>query len=798
MFNLYKYGVNNGLIKALADSKISIYNIYFNRDAALKSLEISINKVSTILKAVDVMIEKSDKDRNIFELFYQGLSRSLCEKIFDTGVTVSDLYSCDENIMKDRCNIGLSTIAKIRKAIEKNTILIKEMNKAIDSSVVLEKYLKENTRDSLITVFNLKNKMKKQKMYDINNFSRDFAKLVNEGKVIQNMFGVRYRYLKFKDYLNNNYDERLSSMLISRLSGETLQVLADRYGLTRERVRQICARIKIFDIPETFDEDKYEYIFKKYAWSKDIFLAIFDEEAYVYNYLLERFNVGTLDLKNILDDDFFTEKQKQIYKSSKSIAVAEDGTIIHDDKEFLKRFIMKYAQNEISVEELCEIYNDEIKLYPELNLEETNSRNLEGKLSRCDFVFAGMNRKFRFFEFDALSNELIDQLKELIILNDGFYSTEYLFRNNLKLMEELDIRNEYELHNLLRQKIDDDNNNVYFTRMPNFLVEYKDRDSFILDKIKECSPIKVDDFVDLLYEDYGHKKNYMYSLLLSNFNEYIKNGVFDIETKKFNESEIETVSSKLNKSIYSLVDIEKIFESLGFENPVEYFNNYNFSKLGYKLKSGFIISDEYTGIYNYLNYISGKKEIIRFESDLLKCGPIYNAINSFLREKMLFKMTDQVFITQNKLTELGISSLYVEGMIANINKLYSDRDYFSVNNVMSDLDLSKLLDVGLTEQFVENFVISISSVSTLRINNTKLFTLEDKKLSIKNFMYEMVSKYRSVTLTQLENEIRKNYQIIIPANKLREYLYGTDIFYSDILDKIYNDSEDYYVEVYDE
>ena len=44
----------------------------------------------------------------------------------------------------------------------------------------------------------------------------------------------------------------------------------------------------------------------------------------------------------------------------------------------------------------------------------------------------------------------------------------------------------------------------------------------------------------------------------------------------------------------------------------------------------------------------------------------------------------------------------------------------------------------------------------------------------------------------------RTYQISIPFDKLRSYVYNTEIFYSDILGKIYSDKKDYYEEVYNE
>ena len=65
-------------------------------------------------------------------------------------------------------------------------------------------------------------------------------------------------------------------------------------------------------------------------------------------------------------------------------------------------------------------------------------------------------------------------------------------------------------------------------------------------------------------------------------------------------------------------------------------------------------------------------------------------------------------------------------------------------------------------------------------------------------MYDMVNKYSSISLEDLEKEIAINYQISVPFDKLRGYLYSTDIFYSDILGKIYSDKNNYYEEVYND
>ena len=184
----------------------------------------------------------------------------------------------------------------------------------------------------------------------------------------------------------------------------------------------------------------------------------------------------------------------------------------------------------------------------------------------------------------------------------------------------------------MKTYIDENENNVFFLRMPNFLVEYHDKDSFIIDKIREYSPISINDFVDLLYEEYGHKKPTMLSFLTSNFTSYMKDGYFDIETIRLTDEELEPLKEKLKSDIYSLDEVKQILVEKGYDefNPI--LTNRNFFKLGYKLRGSYVIRKEYGGIYGYFENKIENEMVIRLDDGLVKIGAIYNAINYYCNQ----------------------------------------------------------------------------------------------------------------------------------------------------------------------
>ena len=798
IFNLFDYNVSKVTIGLLADKRIPPFNIYINGKSALDDIDLLDAKKRSLCNAVKDMIANTDIKRNVFELMNCGISKGTCENLIEKNVTIDILRNEDIDILKEKYGIGNVIAEKIKQCIKDNDLVIDESNNNIDTKLVLENIIRERTKEESISIFNLKQIMIKNSNYIIDNFSKDYNKLQIENKIKNGLYGIEYNFNNFINYVKQNFEDRIANIIIERYSGNTLESIAQEKGLTRERVRQICKKLKIEEISENLIEDRHRTCFEKYNWNKKSFCELFQEPEITFNYLNERYVKGLEPLEKILNDDEIMENIKEKYKSLYKTIVTSDGDMISGINEFIRKVLIKYAFDEIEIEELTDLYNDEIEKYPELQLNPISARNLEARLGRSDCAIFGANHKVRYYNYDGLSEKSLNQLKELIIMSDGFYTTEYLFRNNRQLMNEIDIRNEYELHNILKNKIDDSENNVYFLRMPNFLVEYRDRDDFIIDKIREYSPIAINDFVDILYEEYGHKKGTMLSFLTTNFTSYIKNGFFDIETVALTDSELAPIKCRLKKDIYSLEEIKEILFEEGYEdfNPV--LTNRNLFKMGYKSRGSYVVKNEYGGIYGYFENKIANQTVIKLDENITRIGAIYNAVGYYCRQLKLFQIAANVYITDRKLEQLGISKDEIINLIKQIVNIFGDKDYFSVNNITSEIDCSKYEELGLNEKFLEDIVFYLEDIKTLRINNNRLFSFTKKNMSISNFMYDMVNKYSSISLDDLEKEIMLNYQINVPFDKLRGYLYGTDIFYSDILGKIYSDKNNYYEEVYDE
>lgn len=101
---------------------------------------------------------------------------------------------------------------------------------------------------------------------------KSIGKLIAEKKLEYVDFRCYKIYPSFIDTIYSlKLDDKVKDMLIKRLNGITLEEVAVEYGLTRERVRQICSknftRVKTAVYNATgsdlFDEDYYDYLYSK-------------------------------------------------------------------------------------------------------------------------------------------------------------------------------------------------------------------------------------------------------------------------------------------------------------------------------------------------------------------------------------------------------------------------------------------------------------------------------------------------------------------------------------------------------
>lgn len=798
-------GINN--YQQLLDcSEEYIQNI---RNVGTKTIE-EIYKVKSLGDAiVNVIIpdeEPNFSDIEIVSKLELEVNNDFIEKMYD-NITFRDynvsnrlkncLISNKINNIKEFLLTPITEIQNYKSLGSKSlneAINIKmkllDLNNIENSKELLYLFIKKITEEEEKSVVYIKNYLLVNTNYNVKDlYLKDLNDLKNENRIEFSMNGISIKKPTLNDYILSLDNDKYRSILSDRINGMTLQEIADKEGLTRERVRQISTKVlnNIYDIKENM----YSDIFEKYNFTSNEFCKLYNESEITFNYLKLVFDSGEIDLYDGIGTNDFTDYQKKIICKLRN-KIEFLGYIIDNNKSEIVRILsLEYARDGITLEKFAEIYNKYANNYAELNIEYSDDRSLEGMLSRQDNIIFDFGRKFRYIDISNYSIDNIKRLHNLLELEDGYYSTLVLYNNNIDLMNELNINNQYELHNLYKKK-SDEFSEIRLDRTPNFSVGNIDKHDFTLSKINELAPIQVGDFLDIMEKEYGHKSNTFLSYISTEFSEYLNGNFIDSDIVEINDELILKLKEILVEPIYSFDVLKDILINNDFENIDDIITKTNLYKVGYKIRSSYIIDKNYDGVEDYFIKLSKKQDFIK-NDNILKTSTYSVSIKRVEKSYDIVSISDKEFITISKLNKLGIYKEQINKFCNDVYESFKNSNYFSVYNVKNMIDDSWIEDNGFDDIFYECLVETIDGINYLRINNQKLYSFTDNQIDVDDIINEFMVN-DSISIDDLIDNVYEKYGLNVQSDK---FIYNTkDKFYSKELNKLYLDKECYYKEVY--
>ena len=155
--------------------------------------------------------------------------------------------------------------------------------------------------------------------------------------------------------------------------------------------------------------------------------------------------------------------------------------------------------------------------------------------------------------------------------------------------------------------------------MPNFLVGYEDKNEFLIDKINEYAPISLDDFVDMLHDDYGHYKPTMFAYIGQYLSEYLNGNVLETATFLIDNDIRDKLANNLHDDIYSTKYIKELFVEYGIDISKNVFTRTKFDSIGYCFRKGNIIKKEFNSKTKQYVFKEEPKELaVIYKDDSIK------------------------------------------------------------------------------------------------------------------------------------------------------------------------------------
>lgn len=624
-------------------------------------------------------------------------------------------------------------------------------------------------------------------------------------------------YDRFEDALEKfDINARSIELIRRRLRGDTLDAIGKDYNLTRERVRQIVKidinKLRKQYVSDTgmkfFDEDYYKHLYENYQFDKKDGTEWLGIPLYVWNYL-ELMNVkqGKENLQSALDDhdglDLGLRLKIKNYLNRNKLFV--DGMWVDKNRSALEEVVArKFCQNDVSYKEFCDIYNqflqdEEIPYDEKIYYTEAVYRTRKNRLAAARFVLWKQNEQIRFYDIDGQDyTELLEELN-LASYENIELSTVKFMRDHPDIMTKYDIRNQYELHNLLRKIVPEGSyHDFHCGRTPEIKFGQFDRDAAILDILVDNAPINTNDLAELISKEYGYEPSNIMGTYLKNFSEYCYRGIYSIDQKQMSNENKEMLQDALTKDFYYIDEIRYVYKNLIPNADTEEINSYNLKNMGFQVYSGYVVQN-YPTLEEYFIDLLTREDIV----DLTEYRKRFVYIQLFSQKLMELKKSLQVIefepnviINIRKLKQEGITLEIIQEYCDAVYDFVDDGEYFSSQSLRKAGFKTELYDLGFSDWFYGNLLISDNRFSYGTMFGSLILFKGKENITIKSFEMNRIQEYGCIDALDLMNELIDKYgcRISDKSNMLYK-LHGTEVYYNEFLDRLYVNKDAYYHEL---
>lgn len=617
--------------------------------------------------------------------------------------------------------------------------------------------------------------------------------LIEEGDLIKR------RYPSALEFVQNLPDSNGKKMLLMRLQGETLMDIGLQYDITRERVRQlilkeIAARSRVY-------EDKYLDLFNRYDFSFEDFELAFGETKESYYYLkIVQAKGQRKPIAEIVDDDTVPEQLR--HRAERAIFrdyVTIDGTRVKKDSHALTRFVLKrYCKDLTTMDEFAARYLETLASLdlvddPKLQIE---LRTYENKLAASEDVLWNRNHSFRYYPISQFDYTPMLEDMDLDAWEDMDFSSLMLFRDYPEYMKDYDIRDEYELHNLLKKIWPaGEDQRVQFKRMPTIIIGDPNRDQQILDFMMQFAPITSVELAEKYEEKYGVRWDTAMGTHFNCLSDYLHSGVYRVDFPALPEDQHAHLSQILTKDFYRFEEVRRIYQQEYPASDPSYINAYSVRLLGFDSYSGYIVAKRHGGAAIYFRNLLLSGDVV----DMRPYRRDFSSIVAYGSELYKLRETREIieyapyqYVNMKHLNSQGISLNDLNAYCTAVFDAVSEGEYFTIKSLRQNGFKHQLDSYGFDEWFYASVLIEDREhFSYHRLGHTRLFHRGQETVYLNDFLRWLLLPVGKMDCARLHGLLETQFGITIVFDKLVEQIRSSDLYYDAAARVVYIDYETY-------
>lgn len=751
---------------------------------------IEVNKTKTKIK----LLEKSENI--IYDKIMQILN--IKDKKIDLSGLAEFKILCKEYTLSNNINtendIELEVISFVYKNKENASIKVFVKDYIINAI---------NNSNFGINIEDIKTNM----LFDIKDGSyieNTVAELVTEDKIyeLEKLYFIKHQSII--DIIKPDLKDSYLLVFEKRLNGETLNSAGEVLNITRERARQIESKVKsiIIKVDVPYKENFYAPIFEKYKLSQDEFIAILGEDNITYNFLNMLYKQGELPFEYILEDEEIPSFIKSKIEGfvHKNFAIIKGERVTLETKSIVEYVVKVYAIEPIKFDVFLNHYTatlNYLKIDEDSNLY-VSSGTLENIVKNSNFTLASNGNIIRAYNINNYDyTELFDVL-DLNQYQDIEYSSFKFFTMYDEVMKNYDIRDEYELHNLLK-KICPINGytDINFARMPIIEFGTSDRDTQVLELLLATAPI-LNSYFAIQYEElYGVKKETVLSNYLKGVDVYLKGKEYNFDFKPLPLKLKNDLKALLTEEFYTIKKLKSIFVAEFPTEDVMLLNHFNLKNLGFSINSSYIYSNKYSYAKDYFVKLLTETEVTdssTFPEGVREIQQYLLSLSELKCNYQIIEKSTQKYLNIRSLEAKGITIDDLNDYYNDVLSRYSEGEYFTIFNLRKNGHTHKLYSLGFDDYFYTSLITQkIKEISYCSKNDVKLIQKGSVIVRFDEFFEELFNSrgYTDIKIDKFVTLLKDEYNLYFKNYKVREIIKSSTLHYGSETQKIYKDYATY-------
>lgn len=593
-----------------------------------------------------------------------------------------------------------------------------------------------------------------------------------------------------------NPDDRTDQILQFRVEGCSLQDIGELYDLTRERVRQIAIK-RANKFPPLF-EDYFSDVYSFFHISKNSFIDAFPEVSEEgYEYLSTRYQKGKTDLSEKTIQSYYGKwKSRLIRHLEEEIERRDKQTISRT--EMIMRVLISNKDTPLSIEEFEDTYYEYLKRKGFSTERLTiNMRSVGNHLRNAKGVVFNRENKVRYCDADphVIWNAInFSQYKNSVI------SSELIFRDYNDLMEELDIRDGYELFYVIKSSLSLWNKKLFeikCRRVPVIVMGEASEEAQAIKLLREISPVAYYDYYLAYEERYGlRKETAQGNPTISNaLARYYVDGQYLIDAPVINDADVPAFLSALNKkTIWFIDEIELLFDTICINSSKDAINEAAFRRIGYVLYAGYAFSERYGTVNNYLEtevFSADVVDLNTLDRRLLNLSSFGSFLDKTKKALDFIETAPKVLTSIKRINEAyGLTKENIREIQSNLTEYYKI-PYFNGFSLWSQIENQPLIQKLQKNDWMLTCILRQQDiVSSMIVGGGIILSLDNESLSISKICEWIASIHnKKMPLKTLEKEFNSTFGSKVSSSKLAEKLKSSGSW-----DRVVSDSMDEYID----